>query len=244
LAHRKEERVLVTRSEPGASTLTAALLAAGIDAVVYPVLAIRPLDARTIERAVTALPKWSVAVFLSVHAVTHGLEPLLRTVDPRERTWLAIGRSTAQALEARGIDARFPEDERSEGILALPELADVKGRGIVIVAGRGGRDLIATTLGARGATVTLLPVYERAPADVRPAIDTTRVGAAVLSSAEGAAAFARLWKDVGDLRAVRVIVPSERVAEAARKLGFGNVIRSAGASNEAVVAALTAGRPQ
>ena len=89
MARRKTERVLVTRSEPGASTLTAALLAAGVDAVVYPVLAIRPLDARTIERAVSALPKWSAAIFLSVHAVTHGLEPLLRKVDQSPDTPVA-----------------------------------------------------------------------------------------------------------------------------------------------------------
>jgi len=239
VARRKPERVLVTRSEPGASALAAALDAAGFEAVVYPVLAIRPIDARTIERAVAALPKWSTAIFLSVHAVNYGLEPLSRK-DAAERTWLAIGRGTAQALHGRGIDARFPDDERSEGILALPELASVKGRSIVIVAGRGGRELIAATLSERGANVTMLPVYERAASDVRPAVDTTNVGAAVLASADGAAAFARLWKAVGDVRALRVVVPSERVADAARKLGFVNVIRSAGASNDAVVAALTA----
>jgi uroporphyrinogen-III synthase len=64
----------------------------------------------------------------------------------------------------------------------------------------------------------------------------------VLASADGAAAFARLWKTVGDVGALRVVVPSERVADAARKLGFVHVIRSAGASNDAVVAALTAGK--
>jgi uroporphyrinogen-III synthase len=238
-ARRKAERVLVTRSEPGASSLAAALAAAGIEAVVYPVLAIRPIDPRTVERTVAALPKWSTAIFLSVHAVTYGLAPLSRK-DGGERTWLAIGRSTAQALLERGIDARFPEDERSEGILALPELDSVKGRSIVIVAGRGGRELIASTLSARGANVTTLAVYERAASDVRPQVDTANVGAAVLASAEGAAAFARLWKTVGDLRELRVVVPSERVADAARKLGFVNVIRSSGASNDAVVAALTA----
>ena len=232
--------MLVTRSEPGASALARALVAAGIDAVVYPVLAIRPLDARAIERVVAALPKWSTAIFLSVHAVTYGLTPLVRKAERGKRTWLAIGRSTAHALLERGIDARAPEDERSEGILALPELASVKGRSIVIVAGRGGRELIASTLRARGATVTMLPVYERAASNVRPAVDTASVTAAVLGSADGAAAFARLWKTVGDLHSLRVIVPSERVADAARKLGFVDVIRSAGASNEAVVAALTA----
>ena len=55
----------------------------------------------------------------------------------------------------------------SEGLLALPELANVAGNRIVIFRGAGGRELLHSMLAARGARVEQIECYRRA----RPVTD-------------------------------------------------------------------------
>jgi uroporphyrinogen-III synthase len=237
---RRADRVLVTRSDPGASTLVRALGHAGYVAFAHPVIEVRGLPRDDVTRAVSALPRWSIAIFVSVHAVEHGLAVLRASIDSiADRQWIAVGGTTARALAAHGIVAAHPIDARSEGILALPEIERVTCRSIVIVAGRAGREFLADSLRLRGHTVSLLHVYERIPVANPPAVrDVATVGTVVLSSIEGATAFERLWRSVGGARDVCIVVPSERVATAVRGLGLDNVIVSDGASDTAVLAAL------
>ena len=235
---RVADLVLVTRSEPGASALVAALERAGFRAFAHPVIEIR---AKPPGEVVANDVDWTVAIFVSAHAVAHGL-PLLSESIGRNggaRQWVAVGRSTAHALAAKGITAIHPIDETSEGILALPALADVAGRAIVIVAGAEGRDVLANVLRKRGAKVTVLRSYERRPTTAPiPRWIVESVDTVVLSSVDGARAFARQWMVVGGSSRVRTIVPSARVAEAARSLGYDNLLSSRGASDDAVVEAL------
>ncbi|WP_275576186.1 uroporphyrinogen-III synthase [Aquitalea magnusonii] len=66
-----------------------------------------------------------------------------------------------------GQDILFPTaGSDSEALLALPQLADVAGQHWLIVRGQGGRALLADTLCARGAQVSLAEVYQRV--DGRP----------------------------------------------------------------------------
>jgi uroporphyrinogen-III synthase len=237
---RRADRVLVTRSEPGASTLVGALEHAGYAAFAHPVIEIRGLSRDDVTRAVAALPRWSFAIFVSAHAVEHGFAALRASIDSTsDRQWIAVGGTTARALAAHDIAAAHPIDARSEGILALPEIEHVTGRSIVIVAGRAGREYLADSLRLRGNTVSVLHVYERIPVANPPAArDVATVGTVVLSSTDGAIAFERLWRFVGGARDVCIVVPSERVATAVRGLGLDNVIVSDGASDTAVLAAL------
>ena len=235
---RVADLVLVTRSEPGASGLVAALERAGFRAFAHPMIEIH---AKPPEEVAANDTDWAIAIFVSAHAVAHGLPLLAESIGRNDgaRQWVAVGGSTARALATKGIAATHPIDETSEGILALPALADVAGRGVVIVAGDEGRDVLANVLRKRGAKVTVLRSYERRPTTAPiPRWIVESADTVVLSSVEGARAFARQWTVVGGSVKVRTIVPSARVAEAVRSLGFDNLLSSRGASDDAVVEAL------
>ena len=234
-------RVLVTRSEPGASELANALTAVGHTASVCPVLEVRRIDDRAARRAFEGLDRYDAAIFVSVHAVQFAFESIDAQHLPKRLVWIAVGASTGAALAQHGVVAAVPAVESSEGILALPQLNDVVGQRILICAGDGGRTAIADTLAQRGAVVETVALYRReaVPVDrLRVKVDPQSISAVVVSSAEGGAAFAMLWRSIGGNVAVPLVVPSQRVATEMTRLGFERVAVSSGAGAAAVVAAL------
>lgn len=234
-------RVLVTRSEPGASELANALTAGGHAAAVCPVLEVRRIDDQAVRRVLDGLDRYDTAIFVSVHAVRFAFESIEGQRIPKKLVWIAVGASTGAALAQHGVVAVVPAIESSEGILALPQLNDVVGRRILICAGDGGRTAIADVLAQRGASVDAVALYRReaVPVDrLRARVDPQAVSAVIVSSAEGGAAFAMLWRSIGGNVAVPLVVPSQRVATEMTRLGFERVAVSSGAGAAAVVAAL------
>lgn len=156
----------------------------------------------------------------------------LRTLRPRRgQAWLAVGAGTAMALRRAGAPgAVFPSRMDSEGLLALPELRDVRGKAVGLVTAPGGRGEIAKTLARRGAHVLRADVYARVPvAPSARAIAALRALRArpwlALGSGEALqCVLAALPADAAAaLRCARVVAASERLAALARTLGFGAV---------------------
>jgi len=224
-------RLWLTRTRPGADRQAAELRSAGYAVLVAPVIEIRP---RAVDAG--ALPAPQLAIFVSVHAVAAaaGLLPALTDAE-----LFAVGEETARALAGHGLEARVPELATSEGLLALPELAEqaVARRTIWLVAGHGGRDLLAATLHDRGARVERVYVYERravAPSGVDPAA----VDVIVAGSGNGLVLAWEHWRGLGGPASVPLLVPSARVAEQARRLGATRVIDCDGADLSALRATL------
>lgn len=235
-------RVWITRTEPGAGRQADALRAAGFTCVVAPVLTIEPLDG-------SAPPgPFDIMVFLSEHAVVHGLPRLARLTAKgaaMDRVQvLAVGARTASALAAAGWPAGSPGRADSEGLLAMPELEAPRGRRILLVCGADGRMLIANELRARGASVTRFVCYRRRTLEVAE----DKIAAAdviVAGSADGLTQIARIWFRAGLSPDVRVLVPSERVRRHGVALGFRNVHDCGGSDTAALLRALErAGRAQ
>lgn len=102
-----------------------------------------------------------VIIFISQDAVQSLAEqyPTL----PAHAKLFAVGEQTAQAIEAHfSRKADFPQQQDSEGLLALKALQDLDAKQCVLVKGKGGRTLIATTCKSRGAILNQCVVYERA----------------------------------------------------------------------------------
>ncbi|MCZ6881000.1 MAG: uroporphyrinogen-III synthase [Gammaproteobacteria bacterium] len=226
--------VWITRSQPGAERQAAVIREHGHQALVAP--------ATTISQLPDALPRGSYTdiIFLSEHAVRFGVNHLLDAgVDLASVAVFAIGPSTAARLSELGIFCATPAVPSSEGLLAMPEFADTSGRCVLIVAGDGGRDVLAAGLEANGARTRKFSVYRRAAVD-RLEVELTGVEAIAVGSGDGFKFMARLWFAAGGRRDVPVFVPSRRVAGVGEELGFSSVHPCAGADGDALLAGLAA----
>ncbi len=156
---------------------------------------------------------------------------------------LALG---APALSAAGKAPDLVPSDRfdSESLLALPQLADLNGRRVLIVRGTGGRALLGNTLIERGAEVAYAEVYRRNLPEIDPLPLLARWPQDVqVATATSGEILGNLLTLVGRggrelLLATPLVVVSERTATDARRLGFAQVELAERATDEAIVAAI------
>lgn len=163
-------RVIITRPQDYAQTLSQTLTAAGAEVACFPALTIGPpSDPLLLHQALARLARYHFALFVSRNAVaavaqnwpgTH-----LAAEWPTATRIIAIGEPTARALIAADLVPAIVPKERfdSETLLQHPELQHLAGQQIVILRGNGGRELLHQEFRARGAQVTLVECYQRLP---------------------------------------------------------------------------------
>jgi uroporphyrinogen-III synthase len=220
--------VLVARPVGRGASIAERVRMLGGDAIHLPTASLRVTDTPAQARAVLARAHAAHAtVFTSATAVKFA-SAVAPDLDFATMRTIAVGPSTARALAWRGAEPILPSLRfDSEGVLALPELSNVRGRRVVIVTAPGGRDEMARTLMARGARVEHALVYRRtlprwharhheALRELEPPC------ALVVSSAEAIAALGLLAGDEGFalLKRVPAFAGSARVAQALRRAGF------------------------
>lgn len=160
-------------------------------------LEIKGYDDPSRSLADTLRTDWDGAMMVSVNAAHYFAEQAQAWAPneamPRCR-WYAVGPVSAQAIARvvkRPVTCPWRE-HNSDALLALPELQLVQGQRWLLVRGRGGRELFADTLRARGAEVQYLEVYERLtkPPSVEQLQTWQRcVNTIMVSSAEQLGAF-------------------------------------------------------
>ena len=227
--------VIVTRPQRQAAVFAAKIGALGGVPIVWSAIVILPPpDRGPLGRAHATLDRYDIAIFVSANAVEFGAPPT--GTWPSHLVVYAPGPGTAETLASAGIpDAHVPATSfDSEGLLELPELADVTDKRIVIFRGEGGREFLGNTLRARGASVDHVPCYRRvAPqtgADgLIEALREDRAHALTLTSSEGldnlVAAVGPAGCDL--IRRVPVFAAQPRIAERAREHGL-RAIETAG----------------
>ena len=142
-------------------------------------------------------------------------------------------------LQTWGVEAQVGSEETSEGLLALPDLMQPAGQRWWILAGRGGRRLLAETLELRGAQVEAGYLYRRLPRSFDVDLlmqEETRTAICVAS----AAALSVLTGSLGpEMRAAsRLVLPSERLtALASNSYGFKHLLVAEGAQFQPMVKA-------
>lgn len=242
--------VLVTRPAPQGEKLVAAIREAGGTALAFPLLEIRELDRDpSVDAVFDRLDGFDIAIFISANAVRAALGRWRErgSAWPATLMCLAIGSATAQALAREGIAATSAAVAMiSEELLALDALAQVAGRRIVIFKGAGGRDLLATSLRARGAHVSECGLYRRVapatpPAELARQLAHNGVDTVLISSGEGLSnLLGLLGGDLAGTMAGRItlVVPGERVAQLARASGFMRLEVASNATDEAMLAVL------
>ena len=136
-------RVLVTRPAGQAEQLCKLIDAAGGEAFCLPAIDILdPVDGYHLESVMAALANYDLAVFISVNAITRGLDLITAHGEwPVNVSIATVGARSAGALTPYGLTADLVPGHRfsSEALLELDELQDMRGKQVVIFRGNGGR---------------------------------------------------------------------------------------------------------
>ncbi|MBT3197270.1 MAG: uroporphyrinogen-III synthase [Gammaproteobacteria bacterium] len=223
--------ILVTRPKHQAATLIRQLEDAGARAYPFPVIEILPpLNLLPATQQFQRLEQIDILIFISANAARIGLQWINeQTVLPDSIAIAAVGQATSRALQQLGVSVDILPTERfdSEGLLDTPQLRTVEGKKILIVRGEGGRELLASRLRERGATVDYAETYRRTlpetdPAPILRAWQQKQIDAAIVTSNQGLDNLIQIIGADGhaDLLQTPLVVISERTREVARNRGF------------------------
>ena len=239
-----------------AERLVLPLQAAGYQVTNVPLLAIEPLTLQAQHQQwLMDLDLFRRVVVISPSAA----DVLLEALDnywpqwPVGVNWYTVGQGTQLRLGQAGIDAVCPaQGDKSEDLLQHPDLQQLAGEKVLLAKGVGGRDLLYDTLTTRGAKVSILPLYERVKPKLTPEqLDELLAGnhqVLVVTSGESLLQYlAFATAEFTDTQALEqqlnhcwLLVPSYRIEQQARQLGFNRVVNTNGAGAAAILAAIKA----
>lgn len=222
--------IVVTRPRDQATALAQHIEQLGGHAILFPLLEISPVaDPQPLRTLVARLQEFQLAIFISPNAVRYGMEAIRAAGELPPKLKLAcVGQGSAKVLRELGVQHVIaPQNGAdSEALLVLPELQQVAGWRVAIFRGDSGRELLADALTARGAKVEYAACYQRVKASLdMAALLAAEPHALTVTSSE---ALTHLW-GVSDaaahkrLATLPLFVPHERIAQAARAMGFARV---------------------
>lgn len=251
--------VVITRPRAQAGALAQRVAALGRTAIVFPLLEIQPLvDQAPLRAVLRQLDSYALVVFVSPNAVDAALAALERWPDGMRIG--VVGEGSRRALARHGItpanavivQPRDARREDSEGLLAALDLPSLRGRKALLVRGDGGRELLSDALRAAGVELTQVTAYRRAAPvlDAAAAAQLRQLLEAacdwIITSSEALAILLRLVEQaagaegVVKMRQQHLLVPHQRIAETARRLGFDKLTLTA-SGDESMVGALQFG---
>ena len=239
--------VVVTRPVGDTQAFMRRVRALGGAAVALPGLALHgSRDAAAARRALLGAQRADAWIFTSPAAVRFAFRLAPALALRREQAAFGVGAGTQRALARHGVAASAPSTRSdSEGLLALPALAAVRGQRVALIGAPGGRGLIAATLRERGATVDAIDVYGRSPPRLDRRHFDALAGAAdplimPLSSAEALANLVALLPPplLARLRRQPVVASSARLAALASGHGFVDVSAAASAMPDDLLAGI------
>jgi uroporphyrinogen-III synthase len=217
-----------------------------VSCLLWPVMAIESLIRSREQREVLArqLDRAEICIFVSAAAAKIVLE--VADINALGRPQLfAVGKATAERLQAHGIAVAYPDGASTEALLALPQLREVRDRQIVICRGEGGREALAQGLSARGGVVEYAELYRRVVEpmhrnQIQAALAQHQVDAVMIHSAQVFQCLLELLDDSGRraFASLPVVVPGQRVADIVSAEGVENVIVAPDALPENMVAGL------
>lgn len=236
------QKILITRPRQQADQLAELIAQAGGKPILFPVIAINPLPASDWNQSVFDLDQANWLIFVSRNAVLSFVSG--RQTDlPKHLKFAAVGGGTAEAMRKSGIQVNCQPDmsSGSEGLLTMPEMQDVAGCRIIIIRGVGGREYLADTLKARGASISYIEVYQR---DIAVHDEASRERAMtadklICTSVAGIDNLCHILStNKADLFIKPLVVVSNRIKQHAESKGFSRVTVSADASDAAMLQTL------
>lgn len=229
--------IAITRPLDQAQDLASRITAEGGRPILFPLLAIAPLDdSRAFLEALEELDQVDWAIFISSNAVQQGMPAVIQRYPqlPAGLRFAAIGPATSAELQRFGVSNTLMPQGRydSESLLALNEMQNVSGQRILIFRGEGGRELLAEQLRTRGAEVRCAECYRRTnpqrdAGELQRLWQNRQLQAIVITSSEALRNLITLAGNAEWLRRVPVCVNHPRIAELARRHGLDVAVADA-----------------
>jgi len=227
--------IVVTRPLAQAAQLAQAIEKLGGACILFPLLEISPLaDDQPLRSLISRLHEFHLAIFISPNAVQFGMQAIKNAGGLPDSLQIAtVGLGSARELRNYGVQHVISPRQRadSEALLELPEMHNIRGKRVAIFRGDGGRELLGKTLKARGAIVEYVTCYRRSMPqhDVKSML-AARPDVLSVSSSE---ALQNLWQMLDATgkklcTSLPLFVSHERIATAALKLGWHNIITASG----------------
>ena len=244
-------QLLVTRPQAQAESWVRELCAQGVPARALPLLAIEPAAEPAARAAWAALDHHGFVMFVSPNAV-HSFFALRPHADawPQGTRAGSTGPGTTQALLDAGVPAsQIDEPARDTAAFDSEALWQQRLRArdwqqgrVLIVRGDGGREWLAEQLRAVGAQVDFVHAYRRVlprwsaeqQSLASHALAEPRQVVWLLSSSQAVGNLCQLLPQATWPRAL-AWVTHERIAQAARTIGFGSVHTVAPTLHDVVV---------
>ncbi len=238
--------VLVTRTGVAGEKLAERLRQAGQDSVhCAPVRLAGPADRTAVAARLARMLPVDRVVMTSGEAIRQAVQLVGR--DAFSSIPIIVP-GPGSAREARDLDLPIvvspSQAGNSEAMLDLPELTNIDGCTVVILAAAGGRTLLQDELQRRGARVERVHVYRRLHRALPQGLGQRIVHADQLTTLiSSGGALQAMKSQLGSeawakLTASRMVVPSPRVAEMASEMGCRNVLEADGADDESMLKAL------
>ena len=244
-------KALITRPKNSGDSLIQKIKALGGEASSLPMLTLEPsLPSQNQIEALTPIQKYQHIIVTSMNAAQFAAQFLRQQfllVLPKT-AWYAIGPSTAQAISkyintySRINVYQTKTSHTSESLLALANLKKVSGEHVLLIKGKGGRQLITQVLSQRGAKVTTFAAYQRLPITyeakkIEHLFKKQRFNVILCHSGE---TMLNLCHNVSFslLNKCTIVVPSERVVQIATTKLNTNILNSKGANDRAMLETL------
>ncbi|NQZ81166.1 MAG: uroporphyrinogen-III synthase [Colwellia sp.] len=236
-------KVLITRPEKSGRVLAESLSSIGISSICQPMFDFQKSNNFQHIQSLLESLKQPILIFVSTAAAefANQISPLAQW--PQTKI-IAVGEATTKILYNFGLQASYPQQQDSEGILSLPELRKVTNQDIVIVRGDGGRELLAETLQQRGAHIHYIESYQRIWRTLDKKISqqwrVQQINCIVITSNALLESVVHLLDKSDNYwqSSCLWIVASKRIADHAKKLKLQNVVNANGANEQAITAAL------
>ncbi len=238
--------VLVTRTESAGNALAEKVSDLGMNAVHCAPFALEsPEDTAEVASQLNALLPADLVIITSQEGVRRSAE--LVGAECFSRSLVVVpGEGTSRLARDLGFEnVIYPSRHgTSEAMLALPELREVDGLSVLILAAEGGRGHMGRVLEDRGAVVDRIHVYRRIRQNMPEGLaDAVRDAVRIYTLAASWEAVAGLCEAVDKevlelIQDGALIAPSRRVAERAGAVGFSHCSIAGGADDDSMLAEL------
>ena len=226
--------VLVTRPDERGKALVDQLNQAGVVALHLPLLSIEAgAELAQLPTKLNQLKSGDYVFLVSKSAV-----------DFTDLQYFTVGHRTAQHFSCQTeCTVRYPiTSENTEGVLNLPQMAELTDKNLLILRGNGGRELLHEQATLRGATVDTVECYQRTPISYNNEEQTSicirsGVQTLVVTSLEILQALIEFVPENEQnwLKNCCLVTVSQRIADVAIQQGWHHVVVSAGADNQSLL---------